>query len=64
MEAFHNGLEQATEAFKHNQRAVAGLAKARQELVATSEALSKAEHKCKGLKLRQVHNQTVRLCQA
>ena len=54
VEAFHDGFEQATEAFKRNQRAVAGLAEARQELVATSEALSKAEQENKAFKLEQV----------
>ena len=58
VEAFHDGFEQATEAFKRNQRGVAELAEARRELVATSEALSKAEQENKGLKVRQVHQQT------
>ena len=54
VEAFHDGFEQATEAFKRNQRAVAGLAEAKKELSATSEALSKAELENKGLKVKQV----------
>ena len=58
VEAFHDGFEQATEAFKRNQRAVAGLAEARHELIATSEALTKAEHEIKGFKVEQVHQQT------
>ena len=65
VEAFHDGFEQATETFKRNQRAVAGLAEARRELAATSEALSKAGQEHKGLKVRQVqYSDTVGLFQA
>ena len=58
VEAFHDGFEQSTEAFKRNQRAVAGLAEVRHELIATSVALTKAEHEIKGLKVKQVRQQT------